>query len=48
MAAYRCIGNNKIRIVTASTDEEARAKCMEVYGYSPDSVDVIVARPEDR
>lgn len=36
---YRCVGNNKVKTVTAHTLQGARNRCMELYGFWPTSVE---------
>lgn len=44
---WRCTGNNSHRLITADTEQAAAEKCMEVYGFHPESVTEIFRNPDE-
>ena len=45
---WRCIGNNKIRIVKAQSGDEAMKNCMQQYGFHPETVEPLTKGVDKR
>ena len=48
MTVYKCVFENKLRIVQAQSENEASSVCEDVYGFVPEKISVMERNPDDK
>jgi len=47
MTVYKCILENKLRIVQAQSEDEASNVCKDLYGFVPEKISVMERNLDD-
>lgn len=47
MTVYKCVLENKLRIVHAQSEDEASNVCKDLYGFDPEKISVMERNPDD-